>query len=49
MMTSVVVNETISNQSNKKMLAVFGLRICFVDITEVSFLGDPRKSKGSKG
>lgn len=48
-MTSVVVNETISNQSNKKLLAVFGLRVCFVDITELGFLGDPQKSKGSKG
>lgn len=49
MMRSVVVNETISNQSNKKLLAVFGLRVCFVDITELGFLGDPQKSKGSKG
>lgn len=48
-MTSVVVYETISNQSNKKLLAVLGLWVCFMDITEVDFLGDPQKSKGSKG
>lgn len=49
MMASVVAYETISNQSNKKLLAVFNLRGFFVDITEVGFLGDPQKRKDSKG
>lgn len=50
MMISAVINETISNHSNRRLLAGFSWQVCFVDITEVvGLLGDPQKSKGTKG